>query len=372
LSSDLPKTRQLNGVQYLRGLAAALVVAEHANLVIGLPKYFGTQPVPFEFYGGAAGVDLFFVVSGFIIAYITLEPSSLQPRVTIGEFLWRRFARIVPFLWLCVASYAALRFIGRDGSFELEPYLRALTLFPVGPVNPSQAWTLRHEFLFYLVFAGAFARSGPRLAVVGAWMLSILLFALLAPSQPTTDHELLAFVLNRLNLLFGFGFVVSLAFLRRPHWFAASLPNGMAVLTGLCGLYLALFMLVSYSHVATADVLVAGLGACLLLYAALRVRADRAPGPVDRAGLALGDASYAIYLTHGAVISALLGAWSRFAPDTNVHLVLLACIAASLGLGILIHRYVERPMVRRLQNIRLGHPMRPAPSLVRSTTGKQG
>lgn len=372
MSRDLSKLRQLNGVQYLRGLAAAMVVAEHANLVIGLPKYFGRQPIPFEFHGGAAGVDLFFVVSGFIIAAISLEPSSLRPRVTVGAFLWRRFARIVPFLWLCVAGYAALRFLGRDGSFELEPYLRALTLFPVGPMNPSQAWTLRHEALFYLVFAAVFWRTGPRLAILGAWMLSILLFAQFGPSQPTSEHELLAFVFNRLNLLFGFGFVISLAFLRRPGWFAALLPNGMSVLTALCGLYLALFILVSYSHFDMADVLVAGLGASLVLYAALRVRAEPAARPIDRAGLALGDASYAIYLTHGAIISALLGAWSRLAPTTSVHLVLLACIAASLGLGILIHRYVERPMVRRLQDLRLGRPVRTPPMLVRSTAGKQG
>jgi peptidoglycan/LPS O-acetylase OafA/YrhL len=369
----LSAIKQLNGIQHLRGLAASLVVAEHANLVIGLPKYFGRQPVPFDFFGGAAGVDLFFVVSGFIIASITLEPSSLQPHGGIGDFLWRRFARIVPFLWLCVATYAALRFVGRDGSFELAPYLRALTLFPIGPVNPSQAWTLRHEFLFYLVFATIFWRSGPRLFLVGAWMLSpLLFFSMAGPAQPSTGHELLGFVFNRLNLLFGFGFLASLAYLRRPDWFVEAVPNGMTVLTGLCGLYLLLFMLVSYSHLETADVLLAGIGASLILYVALRVRAAPAPGLIDRAGLALGDASYAIYLTHGAVISAILGVWSRLAPDSNVHVVALVCVAGSLGAGILIHRYVERPMVRRLQDFRFRPQLRSAPSLVRNTTSKLG
>jgi exopolysaccharide production protein ExoZ len=368
----LSKIKQLNGIQYLRGLAALLVVAEHANFGIGLPKYFDKQPIPFEFYGGPAGVDLFFVVSGFIIAYITLDPSSLRPRGGIGDFLWRRFARIVPFLWLCVAAYAALRFVGRDGSFELAPYLRALTLFPIGPVNPSQAWTLRHEFLFYLVFAAAFWRSGPRLVLVGAWMLSpILYFSMFGSAQPTTEYELLGFVFNRLNLLFGFGFLVSLAYLRRPQWFAGSVSNGMSILTGLCGLYLALFIVTSYTHLDTADVLLAGVGASLILVMALRVRADPEPGLFDRAGLALGDASYAIYLAHGGVISAVLGVWSRLAPNTNVLPVLLVCLGASLGIGIFIHRYIERPMVRRLQDLRFGHDIRPAPALVRNTTSKQ-
>ena len=368
----MSNVRPLNGVQYLRGLAASLVVAEHANLGIGLPKYFGRQPVPFEFFGGPAGVDLFFVVSGFIIAYISLDPSTLRPRGGIGDFLWRRFARIVPFLWLCVAAYAALRFVGRDGSFEWQPYLRALTLYPIGPVNPSQAWTLRHEFLFYLVFATAFWRFGPRLLWVGAWMLSPLLFFSWFGSAPlAAGSELLGFLFNRLNLLFAFGFVASLAYLRRPDWFAASLPNGMTVLTGLCGLYLLLFMLISYSHLDTADVLLAGIGASLILYVALRVRTEPEPGLLDRAGLALGDASYAIYLAHGAIISALLGVWSRLAPDSSVLLVLFVCIAASLGAGLLIHRTVERPLVRWLQDFGFGQRLRPAPSLVHDTTGKQ-
>jgi exopolysaccharide production protein ExoZ len=368
----LSNIKQLNGIQYLRGLAALLVVAEHANVVIGLPKYFDKQAIPFEFYGGPAGVDLFFVVSGFIIAYITLEPSSLHPRVGIGDFLWRRFARIVPFLWLCVAGYAALRFVGRDGSFESGPYLRAVTLFPIGPVNPSQAWTLRHELLFYLVFSCAFWRSGPRLVLVGAWMLSpILFFSTFGPARPTAEYELLGFAFSRLNLLFGFGFAVSLAYLRRPQWFVGSVSDGMPLLTGLCGLYLALFILIAYSHLNTADVLLAGVGAGLILCVALRVRAGPEPGLFDRAGHALGDASYAIYLTHGAVISAVLGVWSRLAPNTSVLLVLLVCISGSLAIGIFIHQYVERPMVRRLQAFGFGQHIRPAPSLVRDATSKQ-
>jgi exopolysaccharide production protein ExoZ len=367
----LSKTKELSGIQYLRGLAAMLVVAEHANLVIGLPKYFDRQPIPFEFYGGPAGVDLFFVVSGFIIAYITLDSSSLQPRVGLFDFLWRRFARIVPFLWLCVAGYAALRFVGRDGSFEFEPYLRALTLFPIGPVNPSQAWTLRHEFLFYLVFTTVFWHSGLRLVLVGAWMLSpILFFSLFGSAQATTEHELLGFAFSRLNLLFGFGFLVSLAYLQWPQWFIGSTSNGMPVLTGSCGLYLVLFALTSYTHLNTADVLLAGFGASLILVVALHVRAELEPGLIDRAGHALGDASYAIYLTHGGIISALLGVWSRLAPNTSVLLVLLVCIAGSLGIGILIHRYIERPIVRRLQDSKFGQQIRSMPALVPDTTSK--
>ena len=258
------------------------------------------------------------------------------------------------------------------GSFELEPYLRALTLFPLGPLNPSQAWTLRHEFLFYLVFITAFRASEPRFAWLGAWMLApILLDPMLDRAPPAMAYELLSFVFNRLNLLFGFGFLISLAYLRRPRWFAGRVSNGMPVLSGLCGLYLVLFVLISYAHLNTADVVLAGLGASLILWVALRVEAPPARRWMDRVGSTLGDASYAIYLTHGGVISAVLGVWSRLAPGTSVHLVLLVCMAGSLGIGVLIHRYVERPLVRRLQGGTFKPQIGPPPSLVQDATGRQ-
>lgn len=351
-SNKLP-SKELIGIQYLRGLAALLVVFEHANIVIGLPKYFARQPIPLNFYGGTAGVDLFFVISGFIIAYITLDASSLKPNVGTASFLWRRFARIVPFLWICVAGYALLRFLGRDGSFELTPYLRALTLFPIGPISPTQAWTLRHEFLFYLMFATIFWLPRFRFLPLGLWMLSPLVFFTTANlSEPTTALELLGFLFNRLNLLFGVGFVISLVYLKRPLWFAASISNGMVVCTVLCMLYLVPFMIISYSHLNVADVLVAGTGAAFILYVGLRVGSERQPGIIDRLGRALGDASYAIYLTHGIFISGIVGIWSRRFPDTNGMMLLISCVAGSLLFGFLIHRYIELPVIRLFQKRR--------------------
>lgn len=338
--------RELVGVQYLRGLAALLVVAEHANTVVALPKYFGRAAIPLEFYGGPAGVDLFFVISGFIIGYISLDASSLKPRLDVSDFLWRRFARIVPFLWICVLAYATLRFLGRDGAFEFGPYLRAFTLYPVGTINPTQAWTLRHEFLFYLVFATVFLLPRFRLLPLSLWLLSPLCYFALDPSGLS---EFPNFLFNRLNLLFGLGFVVSVLFLKRPHWFAATVSNGMLACSMLCLLYLVPFMLTSYSHLSTIDVLIAGAGACFILYVALRVEAPARLGLLDRLGHAIGDASYAIYLAHGILISGLLGVWARYLPNTNVAVVWLVAVIGALLFGYIVHRYVEAPIVRLFQ-----------------------
>jgi peptidoglycan/LPS O-acetylase OafA/YrhL len=72
------------------------------------------------------------------------------------------------------------------------------------------------------------------------------------------------------------------------------------------------------------------------------------------------------------VISAILGAWSRLAPGSSVLVVMLICIAASLGAGILIHRTIERPLVRRLQDFRVRSRMRETPTLMGDTTSKLG
>ena len=79
------------GIQYLRGFAALLVVLDHASGMTALPKYFGTTAFDGFFDWGFAGVDLFFSISGFIIALVTLSPITLEPKSTLSDFLTRRF-----------------------------------------------------------------------------------------------------------------------------------------------------------------------------------------------------------------------------------------------------------------------------------------
>ncbi len=131
------------------------VVVDHTAGMARFEKYFGVDVFDGFLTKGACGVDVFFLISGFIICVIALNGPQLTPRISWSAFAERRFSRIVPLMWVAVLSYVALRVLGR-GAFFPGPYLRALTLFPVADVQPPQIWTLRHEAVFYAVFAISF------------------------------------------------------------------------------------------------------------------------------------------------------------------------------------------------------------------------
>lgn len=145
---------QFQSIHYLRGVAALLVVCFHSrqylNGVLGV-KDLGN----FLFLNGQAGVDLFFIISGFIIAYATHDKN----RSKSGGFLIRRFFRIYPvFIASLLLCYAVVNYIR---PIELTSLIRSALLIhsnytlhgPFFGYNVLYtAWTLTYELYFYAVF----------------------------------------------------------------------------------------------------------------------------------------------------------------------------------------------------------------------------
>ncbi len=315
---------QIWSIQYLRGLAALGVVLFHT---------FESQPEKFTV--GAAGVDVFFVISGMVMWGLT-QGRPAAP----GQFLWRRIARVVPLYWLVTLAVAALVTL-RPGYLWMtsaEPAHIALSLLFVPHVNPAgavaplllQGWTLNYEMFFYALFALLlFLPQGFRLPALGATMLALAAFGALA--RPL--GAIAAFYTDPLILEFAAGAGLGWAWSRgllRGRWIGLLLlAAGFGVLAAEhWGLALPYPRVIRW-----------GLPALAIVAGALCLEAA---GGVARAPFlkAVGDGSYATYLVHVVVVEVV----HRALGGTDILLRAAIAGALSIWLGVAIYYALEKPM----------------------------
>ncbi|MDP1737465.1 MAG: acyltransferase [Caulobacter sp.] len=342
--------RDIVGVQYLRGLAALAVVVDHSAATVANAKYFGAPVLDGLLYRGASGVDLFFLISGFIITVVSLD-SDWRPKVRIADFFGRRFKRILPLMWIAIISWAVLRYVGR-GVFPLQPYLMAMVVSPVGDLEPVGIWTLRHEFIFYTVFA--LTMLGPRWArpLLAIWCLSP--FLMMGWEGP----ELLEKIAYPVNVEFGAGVLVGLAWLKRGGQFKISIEPFWLMVLGLIGLMFFGRLVDLTFHELPKTLMAAAFCAPILLFG---VYVTCPPGVVSAIGLALGNASYAIYLFHPHAISSVTGILAKAAPQAPPGLVIVLVVVIATLAGYLAHLLIEKPILAFLQRPRrVGELGRPA------------
>ncbi|HUN40886.1 MAG TPA: acyltransferase [Acetobacteraceae bacterium] len=338
--------QQLRSVQILRGLAAAGVVLTH--LVAVERRYL--PGIPLTSPGlqiGASGVDLFFVISGFIMTSVTIN----RPRRPgdSRRFLLRRFTRIYPLYWFYFFLILPLFLLdpqmvnsthGRPDlvtSFLLLPD-RHLPLLLV-------AWTLSYELYFYLVFACLFRLLDSRQSGIALLVWGAAVAAGNLGLHPTTQQPVLYLLLNPLNLEFIAG------------CFVARLATGIGRIAASCCLIAAVTVIslgatyfgsapVLDPNLAWSRVLIYGTGAMLLLTGALGWESPVRFAP--RVLVGLGDASYSLYLSHVLVLGAMGWLWHRLlsGPAALNHLAFLTlCFAAALVWSGVSYMLIELPLL---------------------------
>jgi peptidoglycan/LPS O-acetylase OafA/YrhL len=328
--------RPLCGIQALRAIAALAVVAYHAVDMWPTRLHRGAG---LSWPNGAAGVDIFFVISGFVM--VISAGRLAARRLAWWYFLKARLRRIVPLYWLCsaakIAAVLAAPSLALTTKLGLWFCTASLLFIPVhdaaGRFRPliPVGWTLSFEMLFYGLFAFCLAvRCRPALCVP-----AMLLVITLLPRGAAAAAELC----NPILLEFALG--TSLAWAWQRGWRLPA-PVACVVMGGALGCLLLLPQAAGIVRV-----LHWGLPAMSLLLATLsleRFLARRMP----RAVLVLGDSSYAIYLTHGFVLPAMAAAF--------VHLPLLAgsvwlgagcAVSVSAAFGVLVHSGIEKPLLGR-------------------------
>ncbi len=361
---------QIVAIQVLRALAAATVVIGHAQADARVAADLaGLGFTPSALLPWGAGVDLFFVISGFIMVHASARffaaPGGRR------AFLARRVARIAPLYWgmatlYLASSLAAGKALPDSGAILASYLFLPSDGFGDGVPRPfyTLGWTLNYEMAFYGVFAAALAWQRERAVavVVGALGLAVLLGALSRPSLAP-----LVFWSRPIVLEFALGMGLALALAR--GWRLDALAGWLVAGAGLAALHLdGLDAGAKAVEWITPNdlprVLCWGVPTALLVAAA--VLAPALPqGRAVRALAALGDASYALYLTHPFVIVAGRKLWlaSGLAPVLGFWPLVAAMLAAAVALALAVHRLVERPLVRAAQGwLTVGEAPLPRPA----------
>lgn len=338
---------KLTGVEAARGVAALLVVLVHASSMFGEAKYFGQMPLGGLFKFGHAGVDFFFVLSGFIIYFI--HAGELGDSRYVAAYWVKRFIRLMPVYWAVLAIYAVLLAISptRD-RYEQDPLaiVTNILLLPQahGPIL-GVSWSLSHEILFYLLFSTLFFSKRLGRTLFAVWGVMIVFNVV---THHFKDWFWGGFVFRIFNAEFFFGLFVAHAL---RAW-RVRLPLTALVLGAL--LFLSAGIHESWGAPQPAEWLPRHLayatGAAMALYGLVGLEYEnrlRVPALAS----VLGEASYSIYLLHVILIMLMqqlyliVSRWVQL-PNTPVF---IAVVALAVGGGSVFSKTVEQPLLKNLR-----------------------
>jgi exopolysaccharide production protein ExoZ len=315
---------ELVSIQYLRGFAACAVLVGHAG----------------NFEVGSAGVDLFFVISGFIM-WVVSHARSLGP---VG-FMVRRIARIVPLYWGVTLGTAAVAVLvpGAFPNLRVTPGNVLSSIFFVPHRDPSghiyplivPGWSLNYEMFFYAIFAIVLAFSARlRLPLVAM----ILVALVTARSAFVSDSALWVTYTDPILLEFLAGVLLGAAYTTQRR---LSIPASL--------------LLIAIGFTGFAATIMLGLradswravhwGIPALLIVAGMVFCERS-GKMTHWRLPhfIGDASYSLYLVHMFAVALVFRSLGRLhLPDA---LEIGVAVVVSIGVGMVVYVVIERPLLR--------------------------
>lgn len=338
------KAEEIESLQSLRAVAAILVLLFHMTLLMQMVGY------PYAnnyFMFGNAGVDIFFVLSGFIIYYTSIHKKDT---LTSKEFLFKRFLRIFPIYWIATIATLMIFLVGKK-IFNVAPqnveyftcgyiqeggiksFLKSLLLLPNQCPIVIVSWTLRFEIIFYVLF-GLFFFYKPRL-------LFLVLFLWVAFCLINTFYIHIQFGLfNPIVSEFLFGCIIAAIFLKFPSKYWALL-----IILGASFFLISVFFAIKNTIIGNnpqLSIIVFGVPAAIIIYGFAHIRSNN-----YYLLNYLGDASYSIYLFHFPILAAIIKTFMMLSIDNylgNVFGASLVCLI-TLSICCFIYKYIENPLL---------------------------
>ncbi|WP_273144034.1 acyltransferase family protein [Oceanicaulis alexandrii] len=341
------RSTQLHGLQHLRFFAAAMVLVGH--LLDNLERGILGEAQSFDIlrtFPWHSGVDVFFVISGFIMYFLMHE--RFGAKGVAWEFLLKRLVRIIPLYWifttLMLVAMLAFPEAVNNSDISLRHVLLSYLFIPAeapsGQLTPilSVGWTLNLEMLFYIVFAiSLLFKRWLGLAFIIGSLLALILIAQFASFAPA-PFKVWGYPVV---LEFLFGIAIAAAYtqgLRLVRWMRWPVIAA------------ALALLVTFEAMGANEFserwLFWGMPAAMIV--AVTVFCEERPGRISTLLAYAGDASYALYLSHLFVIRAV-GIGFDMVGIGHAGIFLFTGFTAAIAASLMIFWFIEQPLLTRLR-----------------------
>ena len=335
-NSSASNRHHIFGIEVSRGIAAILVILYHASRHIDAA--YGAPLLRRTFQFGHAGVDFFFVISGFIILYVHYDDIG-NPR-QFARYVRRRLTRIFPIYWVALILTIVVQMLGHHGLPSNADLLWSALLLPSNkPMLLGIAWTLRFEMLFYVMFCLVILnRAGA--ALMACWFITSAFCAVSGTS--------IGFLSDQFQSAYVFDFIfgMAVAYIAKEQLIRSSyvfLAAG-ALLFACSGTLENLHLLNGYANYARLAYGIPSALVILGIVALPRTSASSAPSILRT----VGAGSYSLYLFQFIFIGA---AWqfllrSKLATITTPWAQFLILSGAAIAGGVIMSKMVEQPLIR--------------------------
>ena len=339
------KNKQILSIQYLRAFAALSIVFHHAR-----EQFPGFKAV-FPSDIGSAGVDVFFVISGFIMVLITESGDRSAPK-----FVWNRIIRIVPLYWfysiITVLLYAVASGLFRGNGLTFSHVILSLLFIPhpnpgdLSSLSPliKIGWTLNYEMFFYAVFAlSMLLNYSKRVLITLSFFVILVIFGainvILLPAE-------LKFYSDNIVLEFAAGMLLCRVYIMGK----LKLINLAKISLLVLGIYIIAISI--FPEVLAFRAFGFGIPAVLIVAGLLS--AEKYLTEL-RLPMLLGNASYSIYLSHIMVIAILRYVYPRLGIPTeglvSTSIFVLTSILLGSLFGIISYLLIEKPLLALCRKI---------------------
>lgn len=367
-------TNKINSIQYLRAIAAILVVYTHCLSFVSSGDSYQASFYHLKSFG-AIGVDIFFVISGFIIAHVSTKLSG--PKDTLG-FIKKRFVRVNPTYYVASILALILRFISKPHDpFPNQEVLKTITVIPLFDTGSVAwkpilyiGWTLAYEWLFYLMFTIVLLLSISKKNIT---LVTIFVITSVIGYLIPIDSIQYRFATSAIVLEFCMGVIIASILVHTKgnmNW----LYPLLALVTGL--VWYALIVRNGYGFYAEAKYarfpvyywsrfFIWGIPSAMIVFGVIFLEQSGKMSFNNKILLLLGDASFSIYLIHTIFIS-FVNKFLNYVQFIPLDILVLCAVVMGIIVSIVYYKLIEIPLLRYFNSVFFKKPNKVVTNIIQA------